>query len=168
MDWNDGFCLQPPTIESLHGLLKRIVFRGTADFAFAASSARHTASWGRIGRPGRILESDPRPDEDTQNDADGKHPEHELCSPAPVHAVASHGRSMAERQILGDAVYIGCCENRGLSQRPAAFGAFALKQMATACPVKEHFSVSGYFETFRYGFPCFDSFGTSHAISLSW
>ena len=46
-------------------------------------------------------------DEDTHNDADGKHPEHELCSPAPVHAVASHDLSMAERQILYDAVHVG-------------------------------------------------------------
>jgi hypothetical protein len=46
-------------------------------------------------------------DEDTHNDTDGKHPEHELCSPAPVHAVASHDLSMAEGQILGDAVNVG-------------------------------------------------------------
>ena len=39
-------------------------------------------------------------DEDAHNDADGKHPEHELCSPAPVHAVASHHLSMAEGQRL--------------------------------------------------------------------
>jgi hypothetical protein len=89
-------------------------------------------------------------DEDTRNDADGKHPEHELCSPAPIHAVASHDLLMAERQILGDAVKVGWCENRRLSQRPAAFGAFALKQMAPACPVKQHFPVSGDLETFRY------------------
>ena len=36
-------------------------------------------------------------DEDTYNDADGKHPKHELCSPAPIHAVASHDLSIAER-----------------------------------------------------------------------
>jgi hypothetical protein len=106
-------------------------------------------------------------DEDTHNDADGKHPEHELCSPAPVHAVASHDLSMAERQILGDAVNVGWCENRRLSQRPAAFGAFALKQMAPACPVKQHFPASGDLETFRYAFPGFDSFGTTHTISPS-
>ena len=106
-------------------------------------------------------------DEDTHNDADGKHPEHELYAPAPIHAVASHDLSMAERQILGDAVNVGWCEDRRLSQRPAAFGAFALKQMAPACPVKQHFPVSGDFETFRYRFPGFDSFGASHTISHS-
>jgi hypothetical protein len=106
-------------------------------------------------------------DEDTHNDADGKHPEHEPCSPAPIHAVASHDLSMAERQILCDAVSVSWCENRRLSQRPAAFGAFALKQMAPACPVKQHFPASGDLETFRYAFPGFDSFGTTHTISRS-
>jgi hypothetical protein len=39
-------------------------------------------------------------DEGTHNDADGKNSEHELCSPAPIHAVASHDLSMRfERQI---------------------------------------------------------------------
>ena len=46
-------------------------------------------------------------DEDTHNYADGKNSEHELCSPAPIHAVVSHDLSMAERQILGDAVNVG-------------------------------------------------------------
>jgi hypothetical protein len=106
-------------------------------------------------------------DEDAPNDAAGKHPEHELCSPAPIHAVASHDLSMAERQILCDAVNVGWCEDRRLSQRPAAFGAFALKQMAPAGPVKQHFPVSGDLETFGYRFPGFYSFGASHTISLS-
>ena len=92
----------------------------------------------------------PNRDEDAHNNADGKNSEQEPFSPAPIHAVASHDLSMAERQILGDAVNVGWCENRRLSQRPAAFGAFALKQMAPACPVKQHFPVSGDLETFRY------------------
>ena len=45
-------------------------------------------------------------DEDAHNDADGKHTEHDFCSPAPIHAVASHDLSMAERQILCDAVNV--------------------------------------------------------------
>ncbi len=92
----------------------------------------------------------PNRDEDAHNDADGKHTKHDFCSPASVNAVASHDLSMAERQILCDAVNVGWCENRRLSQRPAAFGAFALKQMAPACPVKQHFPVSGDLEAFRY------------------
>ena len=89
-------------------------------------------------------------DEEAHNYADGKNSEHESCSPAPIHAVASHDRSMAEREVLGDAVNVGWCEDRRLSQRPAAFGAFALKQMAPAGPVKQHFAVGGDLETFRY------------------
>ena len=91
----------------------------------------------------------PHRDEDAHNDADRKHSEHGF-SPASVNGVASHDLSMAERQILGDAVNVGWCEHRRLSQRPAAFGAFALKQMAPACPVKQHFPASGDLETFRY------------------
>jgi hypothetical protein len=57
---------------------------------------------------------------------------------------------MAKRQILQDTINVGWSQERGLAQRAAAFGAFALKQVAPACPVKQHFPVSGDFETFRY------------------
>ena len=89
-------------------------------------------------------------DEDAHNDADGKHPEHDFCPPASFKGVAGHVLSMAERQILQYTINVGWSEERGLSQRSAAFGAFALKQVATACPVKQHFPGSGDFETFRY------------------
>jgi hypothetical protein len=46
-------------------------------------------------------------DEDTHHDTDGKHREHDLRSPAPIHAVVSHDLSMAEPQIPGDAVSVG-------------------------------------------------------------
>ena len=49
----------------------------------------------------------PNRDEDAHNDADGKHSEHDFCFPASVNGVASHDLSMAERQILCDAVYVG-------------------------------------------------------------
>jgi hypothetical protein len=39
--------------------------------------------------------------------------------------------------------------------------------MASAYPVKQDFSVSGDLEKFGYRFPGFDSFGASHAVSLS-
>jgi len=64
----------------------------------------------------------PNRDEDARNDADGKNSEHQLCSPAPIHAAVSHDRSMAEREVLFDAVNVGWSEERRLSQRPAAFG----------------------------------------------
>jgi hypothetical protein len=109
----------------------------------------------------------PNRDEDAHNDADGKHPEHDFCPPAFINGVTTHDLSMAERQILCDAVNVGWCENRRLSQRAAPLRAFALKQMASACPVKQHFPVSGDLETFGYRFPGFNSFGASHTISLS-
>ena len=89
-------------------------------------------------------------DEETHNYADGKSSGREFCSPAPVHAVASRDLSMAERQILCNAVNVGWCEDRRLSQRAAPLGAFALKQMAPARPVEQHFPVSGDPETFSY------------------
>ena len=44
------------------------------------------------------------------HDADSQDRKHEFCSPAPVHAVARHNRSVAEREILRDAVNIGGSE----------------------------------------------------------
>jgi len=89
-------------------------------------------------------------DENAHNNADGKHPEHDFCPPASFNGVAGHDLSMAKRQILYDTINVGWPEARWHSQRPAAFGAFALKQVAPACPVKQHFPVSGDLETFRY------------------
>jgi len=89
-------------------------------------------------------------DEGAHNDADGKHSKHEFCSPASFNGVASHGGLMAEGQVLPDTVGTGWSQQLGLSQRPAALGALALKQVAPACPAKQHFPVSGYLETFGY------------------
>ena len=49
----------------------------------------------------------PNRDEDAHNDADGKHTEHDFYSPASFNGVASHDSSMAEGQILCDAVNVG-------------------------------------------------------------
>ena len=49
----------------------------------------------------------PNRDEDADNDADGKHSEHDFCSPASINGIASHDLSMAERQSLFDAVNVG-------------------------------------------------------------
>ena len=110
----------------------------------------------------------PNRDEDARNDADGKNSEHQLCSPAPIHAVVSHDRSMAEREVLLDAVNVRWSEERGLSQRPAAFGAFALKQVAPASSSEQDFAARGYFETFGHRLPGFNAFGASHIHSLSF
>ena len=50
---------------------------------------------------------------------------------------------MAEGQVLFDPIKVGGSEKRRLAQRPAAFGAFALQQMAPAGSAKEDFPVRG-------------------------
>jgi hypothetical protein len=57
---------------------------------------------------------------------------------------------MAEGQILEDPVSVRWPKERGLPQRPAPFGLFALQQMTTAGSVEQHFPVGGYLETFGY------------------
>ena len=57
---------------------------------------------------------------------------------------------MAERQILGDTINVGRSEDRCLSQGAAAFGIFALKQMAFASAVEQDFAGGSYFEPLSY------------------
>ena len=58
--------------------------------------------------------------------------------------------SMAEGQVLFDAVNVGRSKDRGISHPPPAFGILALHQMASARSTKKHFTVRGYLEAFRY------------------
>ena len=75
---------------------------------------------------------------------------------------------MTEGQILFDAVNVGRSEERGLSQRPAAFRAFALKQMAFACASEQDLAGSGYLETFGHRFSGLNTFWASHIfVSLN-
>jgi len=75
---------------------------------------------------------------------------------------------VAERQILQDSIAVGRCKDWGLSQRPATFGALALKQMAPAGSVKQYFSARGDLEPFSHRLPGFNSLGASHRGSLLW
>jgi hypothetical protein len=75
--------------------------------------------------------------------------------------------SMAEGQILFDSIHIGRSDERGFAQCSTAFGAFALKQMASARAATQHFAGAGYLETFGYGLSGFDSLGASHRGFLS-
>jgi len=59
-------------------------------------------------------------------------------------------RSMAERQILFDAINVGWPEDTGFSQRPSPFRTFALEQMAPAGASEQHFAGAGYLETFGH------------------
>ena len=64
--------------------------------------------------------------------------------------VTSYVGLVAEGQVLQDAISVGWSQQRGLSQGPTPFGAFALQQMSPACPVEQHFPVRRYLETFGY------------------
>jgi len=57
---------------------------------------------------------------------------------------------MGERKVLPDPVNVGGSHESRLSQRPAAFGIFALEQMAPTGAPEEHFAGAGNFETFGY------------------
>ena len=57
---------------------------------------------------------------------------------------------MAEWQILLDPINVGEAEEPRLSQRPAAAGTFAFKQMASARASEQHFAGAGYLETFGH------------------
>ena len=65
-------------------------------------------------------------------------------------AEKNSGRLMTEWQILFDAINVGWSDERCLSQRPAAFGIFALQQMAPTRAPEEDFAGAGNFETFGY------------------
>ena len=73
---------------------------------------------------------------------------------------------MAEGQILRNAIDVGGSEERCLSQRAAAFGIFALKQMAFASAVEQDLAGSSYLEPFGHCLPGFNAFGASHKSSL--
>ena len=71
---------------------------------------------------------------------------------------------MAEREILRDAIGVGRVNDGRFAQMAAAFGIFALSQVAEAGAAVENLAGAGDFEPFGNGFSCFDAFGSSHKI----
>ena len=57
---------------------------------------------------------------------------------------------VTEGQTLSDTVNIGWSEHARLSQRSAALGTFALKQMAPASAMENDLSRAGYLEAFGH------------------
>lgn len=57
---------------------------------------------------------------------------------------------MAERKVLFDSINVGGSNEGRLSQRPAAFGIFALQQVAPTGAPEEYLAGAGNFETFGY------------------
>jgi hypothetical protein len=73
---------------------------------------------------------------------------------------------MIEWQTLFDAINVCGSDERRLSQKPAASGAFTLKQMASARAPEKDFAGAGYLESFGYGLSGFNTFGASHMSSF--
>ena len=60
------------------------------------------------------------------------------------------GGLIAEWQILFDTINVCGSNERRLSQGPAAFRAFTLKQVAPTSASEQHFAGAGYLETFGH------------------
>ena len=69
---------------------------------------------------------------------------------------------MAERQILFDAVNVGCAEHLRVAQASPTFWVLALQQMPSASAAMHDFAAARDFETFADGFPGLNSFWPSH------
>jgi uncharacterized protein (DUF697 family) len=75
-------------------------------------------------------------------------------------------KSVAEGQILRDAIRIGGIHGGCATKPAAAFWGFALGQVAPARAGAQHFSRGRYLETFGHGLSGFDAFGSSHKSLL--
>jgi hypothetical protein len=76
-------------------------------------------------------------------------------------------KSMAEWQILRDAVGIGRVHDGALAEPAAVLGFFALQQMAFAGVAAQDFARAGNLEPLGHGLSCFDAFGSSHKFFIS-
>src|SRR6266568_8373512 len=74
--------------------------------------------------------------------------------------------SVAERQILDDAINVGLVHHRSFAEPAAAFGTLTGEQMASAGVGAQHFAAGSDFETFGDGFLCFDAFGATHKVNF--
>jgi hypothetical protein len=57
---------------------------------------------------------------------------------------------MTEWQVLFDSINVCGSDGGRFSQRPAAFGTFALQQVSPTGAAEEHFTGAGNFETFGH------------------
>jgi hypothetical protein len=69
---------------------------------------------------------------------------------------------MTERQILRDAINIRSAQDTPLAEAAAAFGVFALQQMAAARFGIENFASASDLETFGHRLLRFNAFWTTH------
>jgi hypothetical protein len=76
-------------------------------------------------------------------------------------------KSVAERQVLRDAVSIGRINDHRTAEMAAALGILGLGQVAFAGVAAQNFAAGRNFKTFGHGLSGFDAFGTSHKSNLS-
>ena len=86
---------------------------------------------------------------------------------ALVTRINRRGWESAERQILQDAIGIGCIHDGAFAEAAAVLGFFALQQMALAGVAAQDFARAGDLEPFGHGLSCFDAFGSSHKFIIS-
>jgi hypothetical protein len=73
---------------------------------------------------------------------------------------------VAERQVLLDAILVGLVHQMRAAQAAAAFGAFALAEMASAGAMAQDLAGRRDLEPLAHGLFGFDTFGTSHKINF--
>jgi hypothetical protein len=71
-------------------------------------------------------------------------------------------KSVAEHQVLCDAVGIGRINDHRTAETAAALGVFGLGQVADAGVAAQDFAGAGDFEPLGHGLLRFDAFGSSH------
>jgi len=75
-------------------------------------------------------------------------------------------RSVAERQILQDAIGVGFINDRSFAKPAATLRALTSEQVASAGVGAQHFAGRGDFEAFGHGFLGFDAFGSAHKVNF--
>jgi len=76
------------------------------------------------------------------------------------------GCSVAEGEVLEDAIDVGLVHDRSFAEPAATFRALTSEQMASAGVGAQHFAGGGDFEAFGDGFLCFDAFGATHKVNF--
>ena len=71
-------------------------------------------------------------------------------------------KSVAEGQVLRDAVSIGRVNDHNSAETAPALGVFGLRQVAVAGVAAQDFAGAGDFEPLGHGLLRFDAFGSSH------
>ena len=71
-------------------------------------------------------------------------------------------KSMAERQVLRDAIHVRGMDRGRATEIAAALGVFGLRQMAFTGACTQDFSAGGDFKSLGHGLLRFNTFWTSH------